>query len=99
VARGWRRLHTEELHNLYTSQNIVRVMKSSRIRRARHEARNGEMRNAHRIEDGKPEGKRPLERPTRGWDDNIIRVDLTEMGGMVRNGWIWLRMWTSGGFW
>jgi hypothetical protein len=60
VARGWRRLHNEELHNLYASSNIIRVNKSRGIRWARHVACMGEMRNAYNILVGKPEGKRPL---------------------------------------
>jgi hypothetical protein len=60
VAGGWRRLHNEELHNLYTSPDIVRVMKSGRMRCAGHVARMEEMRSAYKILLAKPEGKRPL---------------------------------------
>jgi hypothetical protein len=57
VAGGWRRLRNEELHNLYTSPNIIRVIKSRRIRWAEHVARMGEMRNVYKILIGKPEGR------------------------------------------
>jgi hypothetical protein len=61
----WRKLHNEELHNLYSSPNIIRMMKSRRMRWAGHVARMGEKRNAYRILVGKLEGKRPLGRPRR----------------------------------
>jgi hypothetical protein len=66
VMGGWRELHNEELHNLYSSPNIIRIIKSRRMRWAGHVARIGEKRNAYRILVGKPEGKRPLGRPRRG---------------------------------
>ena len=72
----WRRLHNEELNDLYSSPNIVRVIKSRRMRWAGHVARMGEMRGVYRV--GKPEGKRPLGRPRRRWVDNI-RMDLQEV--------------------
>jgi hypothetical protein len=62
VAGGWRTLHNEELRNLYTSPNIIGVIKSRRMRWAGHIAHMGEIRNAHRVLFGKPEGKRPLGR-------------------------------------
>jgi hypothetical protein len=62
VARGWRRLHNEELHNLYASPNIVRDIKSRRMKCSEHVARMGDMRNIFRILVVKPEAKRPLER-------------------------------------
>jgi hypothetical protein len=65
VTGDWRKLHNEELHNLYSSPNIIRMIKSRRIRWAGHEARMGEKRNAYRILVGKSEGKRPLGRPKR----------------------------------
>jgi hypothetical protein len=64
---GWRRLHNEELHYLYVSQNIIRVMKSRRMRWVWHIACMGEMRSAYNILVGKPEGGRPLVRPRRRW--------------------------------
>jgi hypothetical protein len=60
VVGSWRRLHNEELHNLYTSPNVSRVIKPRRMRWARHVAHMGEMRNAYNILVGKPEGNRPL---------------------------------------
>ena len=85
VSRGnsltgkWRRLHNEELNDLYSSPNIVRVIKSRRMRWAGHVARMGEERRVYRVLVGKPEGKRPLGRPRRRWVDNI-RIDLQKMG-------------------
>ena len=79
VTGEWRRLHNEELKDLYSSPNIVRVIKSRRMRWAGHVARMGEERGAYRGLVGKPEGKRPLGRPRRRWVDNI-RMDLKEVG-------------------
>ena len=67
------------MHNLYSSPNIVRVIKSRRMRWAGHVARMGEGRGVYRVLVGKPVGRRPLGRPRRRWDDNI-RMDLREMG-------------------
>jgi hypothetical protein len=75
---SWRKLHNDELHSLYSSPNIVRVIKS-RIRWARHVARMGEGRGVYRVLVGMPEGKRPLGRPRRRWEDNI-KMDLREIG-------------------
>jgi hypothetical protein len=71
-------LHNEELHNLYSSPNIIRTIKSRRMRWAGHVARMGERRNAYRILVGKPEGRRSLGRPRRRWVDNI-KIDLREI--------------------
>jgi hypothetical protein len=79
VAGGWRKLHNEELHNLYTSPSIIRIIKSRRMRWAGHMARMGEKRNVYRLLVGKPEGKRPLGRPRRRWIDNI-KMDFLEKG-------------------
>ena len=79
VTGEWRRLHYEELNDLYTSPNIVRVIKSRIMRWAGYVARMGEERGVYRVLVGKPEGKRPLGRPRRGWVDNI-RTDLQEVG-------------------
>ena len=74
-----RRLHNEELNDLYSSPNIVRVIKSRRMRWAGHVACMGEETGAYRVLVGKPDGKRPLGRPSRRWVDNI-RMDLQEVG-------------------
>ena len=80
VTGEWRKLHNEELSDLYSLPNIVRVVKSRRMRWAGHVARMGEERGVHRVLVGKPEGKRPLGRPRRRWEDNI-KMDLQEVGG------------------
>jgi hypothetical protein len=74
---SWRKLHNDELHNLYSSPNIVRVIKSRRMRWAGHVARMGEGRSVYRVLVRRPEGKRPLGRPRRRWEDNI-KMDLKE---------------------
>ena len=79
VMGEWRRLHNEELNDLYSSPNILRVIKSRRMRWAGHVARMGEEKGVYRVLAGKPEGRRPLGRPRRRWVDNI-RVDLQEVG-------------------
>ena len=72
-------MHNEDLNDLYSSPNIVRVIKSRRMRWAGHVAHMGEERGAYRVLVGKPEGKRPWRRPRRRWVDNI-RMDLQEVG-------------------
>jgi hypothetical protein len=98
VTGGWRKLHNEELHNLYSSPSIIRMIKSRRMRWVGHLAGMGEKRIAYRILVGKPEGKRPLGRPRCRWVNNI-KMDLREIGwdGMVGTGLIWLRIGTNGG--
>jgi hypothetical protein len=76
---SWRKLRSDELHTLYASLNIVRAIKSRRMRWAGHVARMGEGRGVYRIFVGRPEGKRPLGRPRRRWEDNI-KMDLKEIG-------------------
>jgi hypothetical protein len=79
VTGGWRKLHNEELHNLYSSPSIIRIIKSRRMRWARHVARMGEKWNVCWLLVGKPEGKRPLGRLRRRWIDNI-KMDFLEIG-------------------
>jgi hypothetical protein len=79
VTGEWRKLHNEELYNLYSSPDIIRQVKSRRMRWAGHVARMGEERKVYKILVGKPEGKRPLGRPRRRWEDGI-RMDLREIG-------------------
>jgi hypothetical protein len=78
VTGEWRKLHNEELHNLYSSPNVIRQIKSRRMRWAGHVARMGEGRNVYRVLMGKTEGKRPLEKPRHRWED-AIRMDLREI--------------------
>ena len=79
VTGEWRILCNEELNDLYSSPNIVRVIKSRRMRWAGHVARMGVERGVYRVLVGKPEGRRPLGRPRRRWADNI-KLDLQEVG-------------------
>jgi len=79
VTEEWRRLHNEELNDLYSPPNIVRVIKSRRMRWAGLVARMGEEREVYRVLLGKPEGRRPLGRPRRRWVDDI-RMQLQEVG-------------------
>jgi hypothetical protein len=75
VTGEWRKPRNEELHDLYSSPSIIRIMKSRRMRWVVHVARMTEKRNAYRLLVGKPKGNRPLRRPRRRWVDNI-RMDL-----------------------
>jgi hypothetical protein len=79
VTEEWRRLHNEELYALYSSPNIIRVIKSRKLRWSGHVARMGERRGAYRALVGKSEGRRQLERPRRIWEDNI-KMDLRKVG-------------------
>jgi hypothetical protein len=94
----WRRLHNEELNDLYSSPNtnIIRVIKSRRMRWAGHVACMSEGIGAYRILVGRHEGRRPLGRPRRRWEDNI-KMDLQEVGWGAWTGLIWLRIGTVGG--
>jgi hypothetical protein len=80
VTGEWRKLHNEELNDLYSLPNTVRMVKLRRMRWAGHVARMGEDRGVHRVLVVKPEGKRPLGRPRHRWKDNI-KMDLQELGG------------------
>jgi hypothetical protein len=79
VTGEWRRLHNKELYALYSSPNTIRVIKSRRLRWAKHVARMGERRGAYRALVGKPEGRRRLGRPRRRWEDNI-KMHLRQVG-------------------
>jgi hypothetical protein len=79
VTGEWKKLHNEELRDLYTTPSIIRITKSRRMRWAGHVARMGEKSNSYRLLVEKPEKKRPLGRPRRKWVDNI-RMDLGEVG-------------------
>jgi len=98
VTGEWRRLHNEELSDLYSSHNIVRVIKSRRMRWAGHVAHMGEDRGVYRVLVGKPEGKIPLGRPRLRWMDNI-GMDLQEVGcgymdwiGLAQDRDMWLTL-------
>jgi hypothetical protein len=85
---SWRKLHNDKLHNLDSSPNIVRVLKSRRMRWAGHVARMGKGRGVYRVLVGRPEGKRPLGRPRHRWEDNI-KMNLMEIRIDVAN---WIRL-------
>jgi len=95
VTGEWRKLHNEQLRDLYSLPNTVRVVKSRRMKLAGHVARMGEGRDVHRILVWKPEGKRPFRRTRRRWEDNI-KMDLREVRG--GGDWMeWLRIGTDAG--
>jgi hypothetical protein len=96
VTGGWRKLHNEELHNLYSSLNIIRMIKSRRMRWVECVAHMAEMRNEYKIFVRKPEGERPLGGSIHRWEDNI-KMDLKEIGLGVWIGFICLRIGTGGG--
>jgi hypothetical protein len=82
VTGAWRKLHNKELHDLYSSPSVIRIIKSWRMRWAGPAARMGEKRNAYRLLVGKPGGKRPLGRPRYRWVDNI-RMILERWDGVM----------------
>jgi hypothetical protein len=99
VTGEWRKLHSGELRNLYSSPDIIRQVKSRRMCWAGHVARMEEGRNVCRVLVEKPEGKRPLGRLRRRWED-VIKMGLREIGwggGGVWSGFTWLRIWIVGG--
>jgi transcription termination factor 2 len=85
---SWRKLHNNELHDLYSSPNIVRMIKSRKMRWAGHVARMGEERSVYSVLVGRSEGKKPLGRPRRRWEDNI-KMDLRVIGIDGAN---WIRL-------
>jgi hypothetical protein len=95
VTGGWRKLHNEELHNLYSSPSIIRIIKSRRMRWAGHVARIEEKRNVYGLLVGKPEGKRPLGRTRHRWIDNIkmdllnIVLSVVDWIGMAQDRYRW----------
>jgi hypothetical protein len=91
--RSWRKLHNDELHSLYSSPNIVRVIKSRRMRWAVQVARMGEGKGLYIALVERPEGKRPLGRPRHRWEDNI-KMDLKDKG---IGRFSWIRIGSSGG--
>ena len=96
VTGEWRTLHNEELSELFSLPNIVRVVKSRRMRWAGHVGRMGQGRGVHRVLVGRPEGKRPLGRPRRRWGI-ILRWIFRNWARVGRTGWSWLRIGTGGG--
>jgi hypothetical protein len=96
VTGEWRKLHNGELHNLYSSPDIIRQIKSRRMRWAGHVACIGDGRIVYRVLVGKTEGKRPFERPRHRWEDGI-KMDLRGEAGWVWSGFTWLRIGTGGG--
>jgi hypothetical protein len=85
---SWTKLHNDELHSLYSSPNVVRVIKSRRMRWAGHMARMGEGRGVYWVLVGMSEGKRPLGKPRCRWEDNV-NMDLSEIGIVGAN---WIRL-------
>jgi hypothetical protein len=79
MTGGWRKLHNEEHHNLYSSPSIIRIIKSRRMRWTGHVAQMGEKRDVYRLLVGKPEGKKPLGELKHRWIDNI-KMDLLDIG-------------------
>jgi hypothetical protein len=95
VIGKWRKLHNEELTVMYCSPNIFRVIRSRRMRWARHVPSIGERRGVYGVLVGKPEGRRPLGRPRSRWEDNI-KMDIQVVGCGSWSGPSWLRIGTGG---
>jgi hypothetical protein len=93
---SWKKVHNDELHSLYYSPNIVRVIKSRRMRWVEHVARMEERRGVYKVSVENPEEKRRLGRPRHRWEDNI-KMDLREIEIDGRNGFSWLRVGYSSG--
>jgi hypothetical protein len=91
VTGEWRKLHNEELHNLYSSPDIIRQVKSRRMRWSGHVARMGEEKKVYKVSVGKPEGKRPLGRPRHSWEE-----DLREIGWGMWIGFDWFSIGAGG---
>jgi hypothetical protein len=96
ITGEWRKLHNEELRDLYSLPNILRVVKSRRMKWVGHVARMGEGRGVQRVLMGRPEGKRPLGRPRHRWGI-ILRWIFRKWEGFVGTGESWLRIGTGGG--
>jgi hypothetical protein len=97
VTGKWRKLHNEEFHNLYSSPDIIRQIKSRRMKWEEHVARMGKERKVYKVLVGKAKGKRPLGRPMQRWEDGI-RMDLRETGWRMWSRFSWLRTETCGRF-
>jgi hypothetical protein len=91
VTGRWRKLHNEELRDLYSSPSIIRMIKSRRMRWAGHVRQMGEKRNVYRLLVQKPEGRRPLGRPKQSWVDNI-KTDFGETGWDGVEWMVWLNI-------
>jgi hypothetical protein len=95
MTGGWRKLHNEEFHNLYSSPSIIRIIKSRSVGWAGHVAGMEEKRNVYRLLVGNPEGKRPLGRPRRKWIDNFkmdlleIRLNFVDWIGLAQDRYRW----------
>ena len=96
VTGEWRKLHNEELNDLYSTPSIFRVIKSRRMEWVGHVTRMGERVGVYRVLMGKPEGKRLLGRPRLRWEDNI-KMDIQKEVCGVWTGWSWPRLGTGGG--
>jgi len=96
VKGEWWKLHNEELNELYSSPNIIRVIKSRRMKWVRNVACMGERRGVYRVLVGKHKGYRPLGRPRSRWEDKLIRI-FRQWNEETRTGSSWLRIGTGGG--